>query len=128
MLPIVRTILDCSIIVGMHPDQATEYIVQLAIRLNKPFAIVPCCVYQNSFEWRRLSSGSKVHNLEQLIQYVVEKDPQRIQVKQLPFEGMNRVVWREPAPGAGAAAAGASQPGAAEAAAAAAGSGSSEGP
>jgi|EP01047_Picozoa_sp_COSAG01_P046661 hypothetical protein len=34
-----------SIIVGMHPDQATEPIVAAALALGKPFAVVPCwCV------------------------------------------------------------------------------------
>ncbi len=95
MLPIIHTLLNCSVVVGMHPDQATEFIVALALRLGKPFAIVPCCVYHNEFQWRRLGSGQQVKNLEQLIQYVVEKDPGRVHMRRLPFEGMNRVVWRE---------------------------------
>ena len=31
---------NCSLICGLHPDQATEAIVSLALRLNVPFAIV----------------------------------------------------------------------------------------
>jgi len=31
---------NCSLICGLHPDQATEAIVALALRLNVPFAIV----------------------------------------------------------------------------------------
>ena len=31
---------NCSLICGLHPDQATESIVLLALRLNVPFAIV----------------------------------------------------------------------------------------
>lgn len=33
------TIKNCSLICGLHPDQATEPIVTLALRLNVPFAI-----------------------------------------------------------------------------------------
>ena len=33
------TIQNCSLICGLHPDQATEPIVTLALRLNVPFAI-----------------------------------------------------------------------------------------
>ena len=36
---------DCSAVVGMHPDQATEAIADFAIAHRKPFAIVPCCVF-----------------------------------------------------------------------------------
>jgi hypothetical protein len=32
-------------VVGMHPDQATEAILQFALECRKPFAIVPCCVF-----------------------------------------------------------------------------------
>jgi hypothetical protein len=35
---------DCSIVVGLHPDQATEPIVDFALENNKSFAVVPCCV------------------------------------------------------------------------------------
>ena len=31
---------DCSVLVGMHPDQASEAIVDVAIALGKPFALV----------------------------------------------------------------------------------------
>lgn len=31
---------NCSLICGLHPDQATEAIIMLALRLNVPFAIV----------------------------------------------------------------------------------------
>ena len=36
----------------MHPDQATEPIVDLALRLGVPFAVVPCCVYPGLFPFR----------------------------------------------------------------------------
>lgn len=35
-----HTIKNCSLICGLHPDQATEPIVALALRLNVPFAVV----------------------------------------------------------------------------------------
>jgi|ETNmetMinimDraft_23_1059889.scaffolds.fasta_scaffold03299_3 hypothetical protein len=34
-----------DIIVGLHPDDATEHAVREAIKLGKDFAIVPCCVF-----------------------------------------------------------------------------------
>ena len=40
---------NCSFICGLHPDQATEPIVSLALRLDVPFAILPCCVMPSLF-------------------------------------------------------------------------------
>lgn len=62
----VRKVLtECSGVFGMHPDQVTpaphmtptksccpqaaEPIVDWALRMNKPFAVVPCCVYSKEF-------------------------------------------------------------------------------
>lgn len=44
----------CDVIVGMHPDQATEPIVDFAITHRKPFAIVPCCVFPKENPHRRV--------------------------------------------------------------------------
>lgn len=33
-----------GLVVGMHPDQATDHIILYAIRHRRPFAVVPCCV------------------------------------------------------------------------------------
>jgi len=33
----------------MHPDQATESIVDFALHFNKPFAVIPCCVFPRLF-------------------------------------------------------------------------------
>jgi hypothetical protein len=35
---------DYDLLVGLHPDEATEIIVRLGLGLRKPFAVVPCCV------------------------------------------------------------------------------------
>ena len=34
-----------SLIAAMHPDEATEEIVDTAVQMRKPFAVVPCCVF-----------------------------------------------------------------------------------
>ena len=33
------------LLVAMHPDQATEDVVDLGLRNDIPFAVVPCCVF-----------------------------------------------------------------------------------
>ncbi|KAI9909035.1 hypothetical protein PsorP6_015094 [Peronosclerospora sorghi] len=43
----------CSVLVGMHPDETTQAIVDDALTLRKPFAIVPCCVMSRVFPDRR---------------------------------------------------------------------------
>lgn len=44
---------SCSALVGLHPDQATDAIVDAAVRFGKPFAVVPCCVFPSLFPQRR---------------------------------------------------------------------------
>jgi hypothetical protein len=47
------TVRGCSVVVGMHPDEATGAAVDLAAALGKPFAVVPCCVFPNRYTSRR---------------------------------------------------------------------------
>ena len=46
------------LLVGLHPDQATEAIVDAALARNLPFAVVPCCVFPGLFFGRHCSTGS----------------------------------------------------------------------
>lgn len=73
--------------------QATEHILSMAQQLQKPFAVVPCCVHAKEAPHRRLLNGGPVRSHEELIAYIVSKDPQAIEVAQLPFEGRNTVVY-----------------------------------
>jgi len=94
-------LLGCSAVVGMHPDQATEPIVDFATALGKPFAVVPCCVFSHDFPHRRLPSGEPVYSFEQFIEYLCLKHP-RINCTRLPLQGANIVLWQsrhtQPAP------------------------------
>ncbi|KAF9414821.1 hypothetical protein BGZ94_000273 [Podila epigama] len=50
-----ETLLEsASILIGLHPDQATEPIVRAALKARKPFAIIPCCVFGRDNPHRRL--------------------------------------------------------------------------
>eukprot|EP00959_Pyramimonas_sp_CCMP1952_P047656 994899-Pyramimonas_sp.AAC.1 len=119
-----ETLWGCSVVVGMHPDQAIEALVDFALcsalesncakmrgaktmsRANdymgtggphkKLFAAVPCCVYSVEFPLRRLPNGRQVTSYDELIQYLVSKDPNRIRTATLPFEGKNKVVYIPP--------------------------------
>jgi hypothetical protein len=73
--------------------QATEHIVDFAQRTRKPFAVVPCCVYRADFPRRRLPGGGPVKTYDDLIAYIVARDPAAVRVQELPFEGRNKVVY-----------------------------------
>ena len=45
-----------DLIIGMHPDQATEPIIDMALKYKKPFAVVPCCVFAHENPHRRLKN------------------------------------------------------------------------
>lgn len=64
---------SCSILVGMHPDEATEAIVDLAVAARKPFALLPCCVFPSRFHSRRLPDGREVRTHADLCEYLVLK-------------------------------------------------------
>jgi hypothetical protein len=81
-----------SICVGLHPDQCTEDILDVALRFNKPFAIVPCCVFPGFFPLMRLRSGTAVRTYEQFLEYLLEKD-ERLKMECLPFQGRNCVIY-----------------------------------
>lgn len=51
-------------VIGLHPDQATEPIVDFALKNNKPFAVVPCCVFPNQYPNRRIMKNMKVRKEE----------------------------------------------------------------
>ncbi|KAI8471675.1 MAG: hypothetical protein J3K34DRAFT_520358 [Monoraphidium minutum] len=84
-----RGLHECSLIVGQHPDEATELILDYALAAGgdaggpapaagaangsgggaagagsappRPFAVMPCCVFPRRFPWRRrwLADGSE---------------------------------------------------------------------
>jgi len=94
---------NCSLMIGMHADGATEAIVDAALEFGKPFVVVPCCVFPNLFPQRRLavrgSAGDHgrattvpVRTYEQFCQYLADKDP-RFKTSILPFEGRNVAIW-----------------------------------
>lgn len=82
----------CSAVVGMHPDQATEALVDAALRWQKPFAVVPCCVFPTLFPQRRTRTGQGVVSYEGFLGYLKGKD-ERIRSARLPFSGRNKVLY-----------------------------------
>ena len=91
---------NASLIIGLHADGATEAIVDAALFYNKPFVIVPCCVFPNLFNNRfntvQYADGTfkqtPVRTHEQFCEYLLNKD-QRFKREVLPFEGRNIAIW-----------------------------------
>ncbi|KAE8991675.1 hypothetical protein PF006_g22770 [Phytophthora fragariae] len=94
----VQLVKQASLLLGMHPDEATDSIFDVAIKFNKPFAVVPCCVFGQKFPDRRLADGSKVLSYENLVEYLAAKHPD-IEKAFLPFDGKNLVLFRRPQAG-----------------------------
>jgi hypothetical protein len=87
-----------ALVIGMHPDQATEPIVDACLSANKPFAVVPCCVFPEENLQRRTQDGLEVRSITQFVDYLVAKDPKgRVQTTTLPdVPGRNTVVYFAP--------------------------------
>jgi hypothetical protein len=94
----------CSVVLGMHPDEATEDIIDLALAHDKPFAVVPCCVFWKRDPHRKTPNGKAVRTWEQFCEYLAAKDDGkqqqgggggggRIQIATLPFPGRNLVIY-----------------------------------
>jgi hypothetical protein len=103
---LIEALLDCSCVVAMHADAATEPAIRLALLLGRPFAVVPCCIYGAHFPRRRLASGARVGTHAQLVQYIVEAAAtagRAAEVVELPFEGKNLCITCPAAGGTAAA-------------------------
>ena len=83
----------CSVVIGMHSDEATESIIDTALAFHLPFAVVPCCVFTNLFPNRRKADGEPVRTYTELVEYLQSKDAS-IRIALLPSFGRNIVLYR----------------------------------
>ena len=72
-----------DLLVGMHPDGATESIVRAAVLHQKPFAVVPCCVF---------ASDGMHRSFDEWLVFLVSLAPGS-RIVSLPFGGPNQVVY-----------------------------------
>ena len=61
-----------------------------ALLANKPFAVVPCCVFPNFNTQRRRPCGGAVKTHEHFCEYLLSKHS-CIRHVELPFEGESRL-------------------------------------
>ena len=83
---------DVRLVIGMHPDEATEPLVTNALDNKIPFAVIPCCVFSQMFPLRKLKDGSEPVSYEAFCDYLMEKSDV-INSSLLPFLGRNRVIF-----------------------------------
>ena len=69
--------------------------VEAALERRKAFAVVPCCVFSETFPERHLISGEPVTTYEELLDYLQGKDA-GIRRTYLPFHGRNTVLYFQP--------------------------------
>eukprot|EP00934_Nitzschia_sp_Nitz4_P004841 Nitzschia sp. Nitz4//scaffold26_size159584//41586//42887//NITZ4_002478-RA/size159584-processed-gene-0.188-mRNA-1//1//CDS//3329545043//4831//frame0 len=107
---IAETVRNCSMVVGLHPDEATEGVVDLAQSLQKPFAVLPCCVMTRQFPHRRNQrTGDPVRTVWDLCRYLLDKGvpakdlsaASTFSVDFLPFAGRNKVIYSTISPSLG---------------------------
>ena len=96
----LQYIRQAKLIVGFHPDQATDSCFELAQLLNIPVCVVPCCVFPSQFPHRRLWKQNDdddddesderrcktVEKYDDLIQYLLQQYPY-LQTDALEFPG-----------------------------------------
>jgi len=88
-----RKLRECSAIVGLHPDQSTDYIIDYALKTGKPFAVIPCCLHSKQFSGKRNSERQAIRDFGKLLEFYKRKAPGCIFSRTLDFEGRNTVVY-----------------------------------
>lgn len=89
----LATIKQAQLIVGFHPDQATEACIDMALLLKISFCVCPCCVFPSEFPNRRLANGRTVSKYDDFIQYLQSKHL-GIKKAELPFRSRSGTARR----------------------------------
>lgn len=93
---IQEAVQNASLLIGLHSDGATEAIVDASLAYQKPFVVVPCCVFPNLFPQRKvvMTEGAEsipVRTHEHFCQFLLDKHPD-FKLEILPFEGRNTAI------------------------------------
>ena len=85
-------------VIGLHPDQATEAIVQGALYWNISVAVVPCCVFPDEFPHRQILTETgdsvAVRQYSEFIRYLETLCHPPLQSDYLPIQGRNRILFQ----------------------------------
>lgn len=83
---------NAHVIVGLHPDQATGGVLDLATAFGKAFAVVPCCTFADDFPERTRPDGKPVRTYDDLVLWLKMRRS-GTETSFLPFQGKNQVVF-----------------------------------
>lgn len=92
-LSLKRKLRECSAIVGLHPDQSTDYIIDYALKTSKPFAVIPCCLHSKQFSGKKNVERQAIRDFEKLLEFYKRKAPGCIFSSTLDFDGKNTVLY-----------------------------------
>jgi hypothetical protein len=95
---------SAALMIGLHPDQATEPLVRWATSTRTSWAIIPCCVFAADAPERRLPQepgGRLVASYEDFVEWLealgnsaARGQSERVQRCFLPFIGKNQVLYQ----------------------------------
>ena len=83
---------DIRLVIGLHPDEATEPLVDTALSNSLNFAVIPCCVFSQKFPHRRLKNNVEPVSYELFCEFLGEKSDSAKE-DLLPFLGRNKVLF-----------------------------------
>ena len=66
----LQLLLQTNLVVGFHPDQATEACIDLALLLHVPYCVVPCCVFPSEFPHRKTPENTRVRCYDEFVEYL----------------------------------------------------------
>jgi hypothetical protein len=77
-----------EVVVGMHPDQASDHCVMYAAKHRVPFVICPCCVLPSAMPYQGYRYEHWLEHLERL----AVNAKMRTVVTSLPMSGRNIII------------------------------------
>lgn len=84
---------EFDLLVGLHPDEATDVIIIEAAKKRIPFAIVPCCVKPTYIVWLK---NVKFSTWIKHLQVLAEKNGFETELFKLKMNGKNVAIFGRP--------------------------------
>lgn len=84
---------DYQLVVGMHPDEATDHIILYAVRHRVPFIVCPCCVKPSAAGY---AGAPFFPAWYRHLERIAKEGRMEIETVKLPMEGKNTVMMGRP--------------------------------
>jgi hypothetical protein len=81
-----------DLVIGMHPDEGTDHIIQYACKHRIPFIVCPCCVKPSASRFQDIGYDGWLRHLIGL----AEAGRMNVEVFSLPMEGRKQVIVGRP--------------------------------